>query len=353
MSTLPTGSDLTAIDLFAGAGGATTGLKQAGFRVVAAIELDPDAAGSYAVNHPEVVLYEADIATLDVSRVRGRLAIEKRSLGLLKACPPCQAFSTLGSGNPNDPRNALIAEVWAFLREFLPKVWVVENVPGINRDGRLAGLVRQARGIGYSVRSYSVDASQFGVPQRRKRHIVFGSRTGRQLPDRLEDLFPDEFPVEQPTTAGEALQALERRKRDSDPLDAYRRLKPTTLARVQAIPFGGTRFDLPDHLVLDCHRSLATRSAGASYGRIRQDLPSPTMTTRCTTPSCGSFVHPTEDRGLTLREAATLETFPHDYRFAGSYGSIERQIGNAVPVELARVLGRAASAMIGPDVKPQ
>jgi DNA (cytosine-5)-methyltransferase 1 len=125
-------------------------------------------------------------------------------------------------------------------------------------------------------------------------------------------------------------------------------LHPATLERIQAIPPGGNRFDLPPALQLACHIKLGRASAKAPYGRIHADKPAPTMTTRCTTPACGTFVHPFENRGITLREASLLQTFPIDYVFKGSYQSIENQIGNAVPVNLAAALGWAAVAMLDP-----
>ena len=121
---------------------------------------------------------------------------------------------------------------------------------------------------------------------------------------------------------------------------------PKTLERIRTVPIGGGRLDLPPSLRLDCHERLETRSATSIYGRIDPSRPAPTMTTRCTTPSCGRFVHPSEDRGLTLREAALIQTFPPDYKFEGNYGEVERQIGNAVPVRMAEALGLAVARLL-------
>jgi DNA (cytosine-5)-methyltransferase 1 len=119
-----------------------------------------------------------------------------------------------------------------------------------------------------------------------------------------------------------------------------------TIRRMRAVKPGGGRLQLPKELELACHTKLEGKNATSIYGRIDPAKPAPTMTTRCTTPSCGRFVHPEEDRGLTLREAALLQTFPPSYEFEGSYGAIERQIGNAVPVRLAHALGLVVKGLL-------
>jgi DNA (cytosine-5)-methyltransferase 1 len=333
----------TAVDLFAGAGGATQGLRQAGVNVAAAVESESRAAASYRLNHPTVLLKEQDIRSIDAVRLRRELRLRPGQLDLLKACPPCQGFSTLARGDIDETRNDLVLDVMRFVIAFRPKVVALENVPGLRRDPRLTMLCDSLRdALGYRFRSYLVDASALGVPQRRKRLIVLG--VSRRLrcapPEDLLDLLPASFSRDV-VTVDEAFAALARTAVESDPLDRYRQLTPTVQKRVAAVPRNGTRFDLPDELVLPCHRKLGirTRTATTSYGRMRLDAPSPTMTTRCTTPACGRFIHPTENRGITLREAATLQSFPVGYMFSGDYGSIERQIGNAVPVRLAEAIG--------------
>jgi DNA (cytosine-5)-methyltransferase 1 len=123
------------------------------------------------------------------------------------------------------------------------------------------------------------------------------------------------------------------------------------MRRIRAIEPGGSRRDLPLELQLQCHLRLVKGGAQSVYGRIDANKPAPTMTTRCTTPSCGRFVHPVEHRGLTLREAATLQTFPRSYRFVGTYDSIEKQIGNAVPVGMAHELGTALRGLLSAQLR--
>jgi DNA (cytosine-5)-methyltransferase 1 len=336
------------MDLFAGAGGATQGLVDAGFRVLAAVEVDPVAAASYRLNHKRVHLVEDDIQSVDPHALRTELGLGRGELTLLKACPPCQGYSSIGKGDPDDTRNELVDEVWKFVQAFAPRVLILENVPGLGRDHRLARLVRQVRAVGYSVKTYSVDATEFGVPQRRRRLIVVGVSGGvRELPESIVELLPDWFTDLAVRTAGEALASVAHVDGATDPLHRPRVSSPTVMARIQALPVGGSRFDLPDDLRLGCHARLDRRDATSSYSRMLSDAPAPTMTTRCTTPACGRFVHPTKHRAITLREAATLQTFPLTYVFEGRVGEVERQIGNAVPVRMAHGLGLCVGALLG------
>jgi DNA (cytosine-5)-methyltransferase 1 len=338
----------TAIDLFAGAGGATQGLADAGFRVVAAVEADNVAAASYRANHGSVHLVEQDIRLVGADDLRSKLALDRGELTLLKACPPCQGYSSIGKGDPEDPRNDLVGEVWRFVRAFSPRVVMLENVPGLKRDHRLVHFVRQIRAVGYSVKVYEVDATEFGVPQRRRRLIVVAVRGGvRALPESIVELLPGWFDNDAIKTAGEALALAAGVDPRTDALHRPRVSSPVVVARIAALPVGGSRFDLPDRLRLGCHTKLGRREATASYSRVHADAPAPTMTTRCTTPACGQFVHPTSPRPLTLREAATIQTFPLTYRFEGGVGEVERQIGNAVPVRMAHGLGLCAGALLG------
>jgi DNA (cytosine-5)-methyltransferase 1 len=331
---------VTAIDLYAGAGGATRGLRDAGIDVVAAIENYPDAASSYRLNHPEVMLVERDIRRVDPEGLRRRLGLRRGSLGLLKACPPCQGFSSLAKGQVDEDRNDLVLDVARFAIAFRPRSILLENVPGLRHDDRLGTLTRILEAHGYRFRQYVVDAQSLGVPQRRKRLIVIGlsSSVRRALPDSIEEMLPGSFDTT-PRTVRDVFAALAESVAVDDPLNRARKSAPAVFNRIRAIPVGGTRFDLPEQHQLACHRSLDRRDATSAYGRLRMDAPAPTLTTRCTTPACGSFVHPTEDRGITLREAAALQTFPTTYAFQGRYGSIEKQIGNAVPVRMAEALG--------------
>ncbi|MFE4754475.1 DNA cytosine methyltransferase [Streptomyces mirabilis] len=337
----------SAVDLFAGAGGATRGLRDAGFAMLAAVENDVEAAETYRKNHPRVSLFVQDVRTVEPQVLLESAALSSGELDLLKACPPCQGFSTLAKGPVDEQRNDLVLDTFRFVKAMRPRVVLLENVPGLARDRRFPELQRLLAGVGYQLRTATLDAAAFGVPQRRKRFICFAVRGdfSFNFDGDLTELLPTSFRTS-PRTAGQALDLLARYRRPDDPLDVCRTSSPTVTARIASIPVGGNRFDLPVEHQLDCHKRLTSRNASSSYGRVKLDEPAPTMTTRCTTPACGTFIHPTKDRGLTLREAATFQTFPINYQFFGNYGSIERQIGNAVPVRMAKGLGLIAASIL-------
>jgi len=343
----------TAIDLFAGAGGATAGLRKAGFQVIAAAENDSAAAESYAANHPGVLL-GGDVRLIEPGALGRFLGLSRGGLDLLKACPPCQGFSSLARGETDVQRNDLVLDLYRFVRQLVPRAVLLENVPGLAKDERLELLLAALGRLGYRHARYRVDARQFGVPQRRRRLIVVAVRgdVPAELPEALTDGLPDWFDTS-PQTAGQALQELVANLHMDDPQNRYRTSSPKVRARIAAIPVGGRRADLPEEHRLACHGRLARGGrpvrgqATSSYGRVKAGEAAPTMTTRCTTAACGAFVHPTEDRGLTLREAAAFQTFPHDYVFEGGYDAVERQIGNAVPVRMAQGLGLTVRRLLG------
>lgn len=340
LAPLPGRDHPTAVDLFAGAGGATQGLSDAGFDVLGAVEFDAAAAESYRLNHPNVKLWEQDIRRVSATEVRSSLNIPRGSLTLLKACPPCQGFSSLAEGRieSDDPRNDLVGHTGRFVRALRPRAVLLENVPGLSRDRRCSELLQSLKRLGYNARAYHVNAVEFGVPQKRKRLIILAMRGLRSvLPESLKTTDP-----ERPITVRQTFSDLADSILQDDPLNKVRVLPDRILRRVSAIPEGGNRFNLPDNLQLDCHKKLAEEGksgASGSYGRLRWDEPAPTMTTRCTTPACGPFLHPREHRAITLREAAAIQTFPPNYQFFGTRGDVERQIGNAVPVRMAHGIG--------------
>lgn len=339
----------TAVDLFAGAGGATQGLRDAGFKVLGAIENDPAAAASYVLNHSKVRLWEADIRSVTATSVRHELGLNAGSLTVLKACPPCQGFSSLAQGRTvvDDKRNDLVNHIVRFVRVLRPAAVLIENVPGLGADERMQRLLGALKRLGYARERYVVDAAKFGVPQRRKRLIVLAIRgLRRTMPKSLsvEDI-DDPHPE---ATVRAAFDELASSLAADDPWNISRASSDLVRRRIEAVPVEGSRFDLPEDLRLACHNRVdaKARNATASYGRMRWNEPAPTLTTRCTTPACGSFVHPSEHRGITLREAATLQTFPANYRFAGTYGQVECQIGNAVPARLVTKLSQLVLSLI-------
>lgn len=329
---------LTAIDLFCGAGGLTEGLKQAGFNVLAGVEIDSIAAKTYKLNHPETKCFEKDIRLLTATELMTSLNLKKGELDLLAGCPPCQGFSTLRTRKKviahSDDRNELIFEYLRLVEELLPKNIMLENVPALAKDSRMFNFLEHVKKLGYLVTNDTVqveDASDYGVPQRRKRMILKVSRIGD---------IPKVPKVENKITLREyfLLNPLKPVGMSGDPLHDYNQKRSEKVMKIiKAIPKdGGSRKDLPEHLVLECHKNRQGQF-GDVYGRMKWDDVAPTITGGCTSPSKGRFLHPEEDRCITLREAALLQTFPLEYKFPlVSQTSIALMIGNALPPELIR-----------------
>lgn len=231
---------------------------------------------------------------------------------------------------------------------------VIRAVETLTKAGVLTGELRDR---GYELRDYEVEASSLGVPQLRRRLVVVAVKGSLALPVDVDTLARTSG-LAGTTTAGAALDRLGSQLQAEDEWHRWRTSSSAVAARIAAVPVGGNRFDLPPEHRLNCHERLVTaggvarRVATGSYGRVRADAPSPTMTTRCTAVSCGSFIHPTANRGLNLREAASLQTFPHDYRWHGGYDSVERQIGNAFPVRMAEASAASSGVCYPPHPSP-
>ncbi|MBX3174953.1 MAG: DNA cytosine methyltransferase [Gemmatimonadaceae bacterium] len=335
---------LKAVDLFAGAGGATAGLRGAGFQVVYAVDSDAEAAASYCANHAGTQVEVADIRELSPCSVRDALYLAPGELALLKTCPPCQPYSSLSRSKDRRLGSELVRSTVEWVDAFEPTSVMFENVPGVATSNGFKDLVKGLRAREYDVDWRVLNAAQFGVPQKRRRLILVA------LKGHSDGLGEDFWtPVAQRVRSAAAiLRGMLKLEGQDELLDRPRKLSAMVQRRVNLIPQNGSRFDLPKHLQLKCHQRLDSRSAAEAYGRIRSTGPCATITTRCTTVSCGRFVHPDRNRGLTLREAAVLQSFPPTYKFVGSHGTIERQIGNAVPAKLVEVVaGRLAHLLKG------
>lgn len=324
---------MTAIDLFAGSGGLTQGLKKAGFDVIAAVEIDQLAVKTYSRNHPEVLVFENDIRDLNCRKVLGKLKRRKGEIDLLAGCPPCQGFSTLktlnGSARVRDKRNDLVFEYLRFVQEIRPRAIMLENVPGLATDERMNKLSVALDELGYKCRFEVLDAQDYGVPQRRKRLILVGSLYGEIGFGRR---------TRQRKTVWHALRGLAGRKR-KDPLhDTKTRKRSDRITEIiSLIPLnGGSRSSLPEHLKLRCHRE--SNGFKDVYGRMAWGSVAPTITGGCVNPSKGRFLHPRANRAITLREAAVLQSFPKDYFFSLEKGkfAVAVMIGNALPPEFIR-----------------
>ncbi|KEO81293.1 cytosine methyltransferase [Tumebacillus flagellatus] len=341
----------TAVDLFSGGGGLTVGLKNAGFSVVSAVELEPNAFNTYKINHPEVSVFNKDIKTIS-----GDKFLEASPTGmvdLVAGCPPCQGFSSLTSKYRRfDPRNELIFEMYRVIEQLKPKIIMMENVPGLAQKGKelFEEFLRRISELGYMYEWRVLQVADYGVPQTRRRlvllagkgfHIPFPepthSRTGendlplwRTLRDAISDM-PEPVTLSQTKKLGGPKNAKWHVVRDMSAQN-IKRLK-------KAIP-GESWRKIPKKLRPDCHKDIEAGFPNV-YGRLSWDKPSGTITGGCTTLSKGRFGHPEELRTISVREAALLQTFPPDYIIDTDY--MEKAcmiVGNALPCTFAEVLAR-------------
>ena len=328
----------TAIDLFSGSGSATAALKNAHFRVVAAVDNDPTACATYRLNHPRVRLYETDIRKLNPVVIQQE-CLKGVMLDLMIICAPCQPFSSQNRKRKDDARARLLIEGARFVSVLKPKVICVENVPGLasitNAD--LLEKFREECGSDYVFGSPDcVDAADYAVPQRRVRCLLMGT-----LGEHAPELPPPITPAGNRQTVRDAIAGLQSLGSGQvgrrDPLHVARRHRPIAIERLKAIPKdGGSREALPPSLQLECHK--ASKAFPDVYGRMKWDDVAPTLTTGCTDVTRGRFAHPEDDRAITPREAALLQTFPRGYKFAGTPNLVAQQIGNAIPYALVKSL---------------
>lgn len=341
------GRQLTALDLFSGAGGFSLGLEKAGFQVLGAADVWNVAAQSYRANfqHP---IATCDLATTSGKALLKQLGIKNTSIDLLVGGPPCQGFSIQRIGGDHDARNNLVLEFARLVLEIGPRLFVMENVPGLlgKRGTELINeFVSRLKKGGYEVASTVINAADCGVPQLRKRVIFTGWKAG-QMPFHFQ---PPQQPPSSYRTVASAFQGLPNPPADLSPhpadmLHRRTRLSPLNQRRMELIPPGGGMQDLPDELKVNCHKVGADKIGHRYvYGRLAPDRPAATITARFDSFTRGKFGHPIEPRNITLREGARLQSFPDSFKFFGSQEEIAAQIGNAVPPLAAESVARAAA----------
>ena len=323
----------TAIDLFSGVGGLSEGLRQAGFKTKYAFEIDEVASRSYSINHKEVKVITKDIRKVDMNEIKASLQDEK--IHLLAGCPPCQGFSTIRRLNkPNpvaDERNDLIDEYVRFIKELNPFTFMMENVPGLALSPNFEEAVKELKAIGYIVNYKTVNVKDYGVPQNRKRLVMIGSRLGPIDIAKASN---------KKVTVRDKIGGLPHPENSSDELH---KIFPKHTKRIQDlirdIPHdGGSRKDLGENRQLECHKK-ANVGFNDVYGRLRWDDYSTTITGGCLNPSKGRFLHPEQDRCISAREAALLQSFPKNYKFPTDVpiSKIALMIGNALPPQFCKI----------------
>lgn len=355
-------SPFVAIDLFAGGGGLSLGLKQAGFAVCAAVENNAKAAETYAANHPEAVVFQRDIR-----KIKGKELVAASPTGavdLIAACPPCQGFSQLTAKyRRNDLRNELIFEFVRLVKEIRPKAIMMENVPGLVKKGKplFDAAMAELESLGYKLNSKVLEVADYGVPQRRSRLVMLGAKRAEiPIPPRTHSPKPD-GDLKPWVTVRDAIAhndnpvSLRASNSIGGPQSVnwhvVRDLGHANLERLKASVAGGARSDIPVHLRPPCHQGSDTGFTNV-YGRMAWDQPSPTITGGCTSLSKGRFGHPTEVRTISVREAATLQSFPPTFVIATPHVEDAcKIIGNALPPKFAKVMAESCIAALKRDQK--
>lgn len=355
---------MNVIDLFAGCGGLSIGFIKDGYIVKKAVEFDSSIANTYKMNHPEVEVIIDDIRNIDKSGV-----FQRGDADVIIGGPPCQGFSMAGArirdGFMGDPRNFLFKHYFNVVKTVKPKVFVMENVKGIMtmQGGKIFEQIikifsdpKMLNGKAYHLNYKVVKAVEYGVPQKRERMIIIGSLRDINI-DQLWKKTREEILIDYPhyfdnVTVADAIgnmpDVTKNGKIDNPlPINDYQRYlsspnpvienhiqtKHSKLAidRMKRIA-NGENFEVLDEKIKSVH--------SGAYGRLCWDEPAPTVTTRFDTPAGGRFIHPVQNRTLTPREAARIQSFPDDFVFYGNKTSVCKQIGNAVPPKISYFLAR-------------
>ncbi len=339
------------IDLFCGVGGLTHGLLSAKLNVIAGIDFDKTCKYAFEANNKGAKFHAIDIFQLTPEQLSQFFPPNKKKI--LVGCAPCQPFS-LYNKKRSMPDEITKDNKWKLLEKFAelivatqPEIISMENVLSLKifKNGEvLNGFVQKLEDQNYKISVFEVNAQNYGVPQRRKRLILFGTKNKVKI-----ELIPPTH-KESINTVRNALKGLPKLNSgeicSSDSLHRSRNLGELNLKRIKATREGGFWREWPDELKLDCHKKNSGTSFRSVYGRMSWDDVAPTITTYCIGLGNGRFGHPEEDRAITLREAAIFQDFPRTYDFIDpnakfSAGALARQIGNAVPVGLGRVIGES------------
>lgn len=340
-------TSLNFIDVFSGAGGMSCGMELAGHTCLLGVDHEPAAIKTFDYNHKKANVYCGDIKNLDEATLKE--LIGHKEIHAVVGGPPCQGFSTVGTNNPKDKRNSLFRHFVRIVKIVNPYFVVIENVTGLlskNNEKTLLAILKEFSNLGYSLDARVLKSEQYGVPEKRRRTIIIGTRIN-QVP-----IYPKLTNELNPVTIGEAFKDLKTYdgKIHNHDVDAAKITKKLDLDRIKKIPEGlGIRYQedeekyLPKSLRFNINWSelKENRFRQTKYQRLSRNAPSPTIMTHR-----HSYYHPTENRFLTQREAAKCQSFPNDFIFLGAITKQWRQIGNAVPPLMAKAIGLALTEMV-------
>ncbi|MCM1034763.1 MAG: DNA cytosine methyltransferase [Paludibacter sp.] len=334
------------IDLFCGIGGLSFGMKSKGFDILAGYDLDSTCQYAYETNNEAKFIYK-DIKTVSADEIRSQYS--KNSIRVLAGCAPCQPFSSYAFKNKKKDPNKydLLYEFGRLVEDVEPDIVTMENVAQIlsfKEKPVLQDFVELLRRKDYKVWVNPVYCPDYGVPQTRRRLVLLASKFGNI------ELIPPTHTIDNYVKVKDVIGNLPELKAGetdkNDPLHRAKVLSPLNMQRIRSTPYGGSWRNWPEELILKCHKSEKGRSFGSVYGRMVWERPAPTMTTQCTGLGNGRFGHPEQDRAISVREAALIQTFPKTYKFFANEKDVaitkaSRYIGNAVPPKLGEVIAES------------
>lgn len=329
-----------AVDVFCGIGGLTQGLSEAGIAVKAGIDSDAACRYAYEANNRGSEFIHGDIRNIRFADIA--LHYEGSDVAALVGCAPCQPFSAHNTNKKTQKARAddcsLLDEFARLVAEGVPDLVSMENVPGLVKHEAFKAFLAKLDQLGYEIAYDVLQCADYGVPQNRKRLVLLASRLGNVSLPR---------PAGNKKTVADSIQDLPEiesgQAHPADPAHASMALSETNMRRIRQSRQGGTWRDWDDDIISDCHRRA---NFSSSYGRMSWDAPAPTITTQFCYYSAGRFGHPEQDRAISVREAALLQSFPPAYEFAQAgkpfaITAAARHIGNAVPAKLAEAIGNS------------
>ncbi len=337
---------ISAIDLFCGAGGLTHGLIKSKVNVVAGFDIEKSCKYPYEKNNSGAKFYLQDVSRLSSEDVLK--LYPKGDIKLLAGCAPCQPFSTYSQGKvaSKDERWPLLYSFSRLIREVAPELVTMENVPDVIKHDVYHDFVKGLEKLNYQVWAKKVFCPDYGMPQMRKRHVLLASRIGSV--ELIPATHSSENYISVEESIGHLPPILAGEAHDRDSLHQSAGLSSLNLKRISHSVPGGTWKDWPKSLVAKCHRKNSGKTYSGVYARMVGNSPAPTMTTQCFGFGNGRFGHydVKQNRAISLREAAIIQTFPNNYEFfkegsSYNFSSIGKMIGNAVPVVLGTVIGKS------------
>ena len=337
-------TELFAVDLFCGVGGLTKGLNSAGINVALGVDIDKSCEFAYEKNNRNSKFLPKDISKLSAEEINS--FYPKNSTSILAGCAPCQPFSSYSYKNTTI-KWKLLYEFSRIIKEVLPDIITMENVPTLLRFKKapvFTDFLKTLQNLGYKYSYSIVNCPEYGIPQSRKRLVLLASKFGEI------NLIPATHKEKNFKTVRQTIGKLPPIKHGEtyvkDKLHKASLLSEINLKRIQQSNPGGSWKDWDEDLRLACHKKDTGKTYVSVYGRMEWDKPSPTMTTQCNGLGNGRFGHPEQDRAISLREAAMLQTFPKSYKFINKKNALSTRqlathIGNAVPVKLGKVIGKS------------